>query len=80
MASKRRGDANNRAAVNMRKARILQIGRKASPDTPRLLSFKAPVSPAGAFPLRHLMWRWNCPGQRFASRNGAACHTTASAR
>ena len=28
MASKRRGDANDRAAVNMKKAQISQIGRK----------------------------------------------------
>ena len=48
MAAKRRGDANDRAAVNMKKARISQIGRKASPTPPPSV-LKAPVSPAGAF-------------------------------
>ena len=37
-------------------AQIL-IGRKASPDTPTPSVLKAPVSPAGAFHLRHLMRR-----------------------
>jgi hypothetical protein len=44
VATKRRGDTNDRAAVNMKKAQISQIGRKASPDTPTLPSLK-PRSP-----------------------------------
>ena len=57
MATKRRGDANDRAAVNMKKARISQIGRKASPRHPTLPSLKPRSPRPGLFIWGHLVRR-----------------------
>ena len=66
MATKRRGDTNDRAAVNLKKAQISQIGRKASPRHPHPSVLKAPVSPAGAFHCS------GAPGSRMAGQAHAS--------
>ena len=69
-----RGGANDRGAVNMKRLRFWLDGRH--PPTPPPSVLKAPVSPAGAFHLRHLMRR--SKGVHVAEWIGLS--TTASAR